>query len=110
MKNIKSLAAVLAVAFIIGCASTSTTAYKTLSALQATTSAAYAGYLDLVVTGKLTTNSVPVVSRDYTLYLAVWNSAVSIAATGTNAPATQPAIDASAKVVSDITLAKAGAL
>ena len=109
MKNIKTLAAVLAVAFLIGCA-TSAVAYKTLSALQVTTSAAYAGYLDLVVTGKLTTNSVPVVSRDYTLYLATWNAAVSIAAQGTNAPATQPVTDASAKVISDITQAKAGAL
>src|ERR1035437_8359477 len=109
MKKLNTLAAVLAVAFLIGCA-TSAVAYKTLSALQVTTSAAYAGYLDLVVTGQVKTNSVPVVSRDYTLYLAAWNAAVSIASQGTNAPATQPVTDASAKVISDITQAKAGAL
>ena len=110
MRQMKSLAVVLAVAFLIGCASQSTVAYKTLSALQVTTSAAYAGYLDLVVTGQIKTNSVPTVSRDYTLYLAAWNAAVSIASKGTNAPATAPVADAAAKVVSDISLAKGGAL
>ena len=110
MKHIKSLAAVVAVAFLIGCASQVAATYKTLSALQVTTSAAYAGYLDLVVTGQVKTNSVPTVSRDYTLYLAAWNAAVTISAQGTNAPATQPVTDAAAKVVSDITLAKGGAL
>ena len=110
MKQLKLLAGIFVLAVLIGCATQSATAYKTLAALQATTSSAYAGYLDLVVTGQIKTNSVPVVSRDYTLYLAAWNGAVSIASQGTNASATQPVTDAAAKVVSDITLAKGGAL
>ena len=110
MKYAKNIVGAIALAVLIGCTTQSAVAYKTLSALQATTSAAYAGYLDLVVTGQLKTNSVPVVSRDYTYYLAAWNAAVSIASLGTNALATQPVADAAAKVVHDITLAKGGAL
>lgn len=106
----KRLLIIPLLAILIGCASQVANTYKTLSALQMTTSAAYSGYLDLVVTGQLKTNSVPTVSRDYTLYLAAWNAAVSIASQGTNAPATAPVTDAAAKVVSDITLAKGGAL
>lgn len=83
------------------------TAYKTLSTLQATTSGAYDAYLDLVVTGKLPTNSVPTVSRDYTVFLAVWNASVALAAQGTNSPATQPAMDAATRVLTDINLSKA---
>ena len=104
----KTLAAV-SVALLIGlmgCVSASKTVYNTLASVQATTSGAYSGYLDLVVQGKLSTNSVPMVSKDYTIYQAVWNSAVSVAALGTNAPATQPVTDAASKVVADITIAK----
>ena len=106
MKYIKSFSAVVAVALLIGCASQNATAYKTLSSIQVTTSGAYNAYLDLVVQGKVPTNSVPAVSRDYTLYQSVWNSAVAVAAAGVSAPATAPVIDAANKVVSDITIAK----
>ena len=106
MKTIKTLAAICAVAFLIGCATASRTVYNTLASVQVTTSGAYSAYLDLVVQGKLPTNSVPLVSKDYTIYQNVWNSAVSVAALGVNAPATQPVTDAAAKVVADITIAK----
>jgi hypothetical protein len=106
MKTIKFLSAVFAVAFLIGCVSASKTVYNTLASVQVTTSGAYSAYLDLVVQGKLTTNSVPLISKDYTIYQGVWNTAVSVAALGVNAPATTPVTDAASKVIADITIAK----
>lgn len=93
-------------AIFIGCATQSRTLYNTLASVQATTSGAYSGYLDLVVQGKLTTNSVPVVSRDYTLFQGAWSSAVTMAAGGVTNPAPQNVTEASAKVLADITVAK----
>lgn len=98
----KKLIPLLALLFIVGCASQSKTIYNTLSSIQITTSGAYNAYLDLVVQGKLSTNSVPVVSRDYTAFQAAWNGAVAVAAMGINSPPTQPVVDASTKVINDI--------
>jgi hypothetical protein len=86
-----------------------TVTYNTLSSIQVSTAGAYSAYLDLVITGKLATNSVPVVSRDYTLFQTAWNAAVSVASMGLETPATQPVTDAAIKVVADITVAKGGA-
>jgi hypothetical protein len=106
MKKLTSLAAALAVAVLIGCATTGTTVYRTLATVQITTSSAYNAYLDLVVQGKVSTNMVPVVSRDYTAFVAVWNGAVGVAALGVQAPATAPVIDAANKVIADVAVAK----
>jgi hypothetical protein len=106
MRKLTSLAAALAVAVLIGCATTGTTVYRTLATVQITTSSAYNAYLDLVVQGKVSTNMVPVVSRDYTAFVAVWNGAVGVAALGVQAPATAPVIDAANKVIADVAVAK----
>lgn len=106
MKPLQTLAAACAVAFLVGCATQRATLFKTLASVQVTTSQAYNAYLDLVVQGKLSTNSVPVVSRDYTAFQAVWNGAVSVAALGVQAPPTQPVTEAAAKVAADIATAK----
>ena len=106
MRNIKSIAAVLAVAFLIGCASQSRTIFNTLASIQATTQGAYGGYLNLVVQGKIPTNSVPTISRDYNLFQATWTAAAMIAQWNTNTVASQPVLDASAKVITDINIAK----
>lgn len=103
---IKSLAAIVALAIVVGCASQSKTVYNTLASVQVTTSGAYNAYLDLVVQGKVPTNSVPVVSRDYTIFQGVWNGAVQVASLGVQAPATAPVSAASAAVLADITAAK----
>ena len=82
------------------------TAFNTLASVQLSTQAAYNGYLDLVVQGQVTTNEVPTVSQDYTLFMTVWAATVQLASQGTNAPATAPVAAAAAKVITDITLAK----
>jgi len=106
MKHIKSIAAVLAVAFLIGCASQSKVLYNTLASVQVATTGAYNSYLDLVVQGKLTTNSVPVISKDYNLFQQVWSAAVYVAQWQTNSAVPQSVLDASSKVVTDINAAK----
>ena len=108
MKRLQSLAAIAALVFVIGCASQQTTLYKTLASVQIATAGAYNGYLDLVIQGKVSTNSVPVVSRDYTIFLGVWNGAVQAASSGVQAPATAPVTAAAAVVVADINTAKKG--
>ena len=107
MKYMKSFAAVLAVAFLIGCVTTGAV-YRTLASVQVSTSSAYNAYLDLVVQGAVTTNMVPVVSRDYTLFVAVWNRAVNVASLGVEEPATAPVIEAANKVIADVAVAKKG--
>lgn len=98
----------LALLFLPGmtCRTAQTTAYKTLAAVEATTMAAYTSYLQLVVAGAIPTNSVPAVTRDFTIFQATMEAAVTLAAQGTNAPTTQPVSDAAAKVLTDINLAK----
>lgn len=106
MKNVKSLAAVFAVAFLIGCASQQRVTYNTLASVQVATTGAYSSYLDLVIQGKVTTNSVPTVSKDYDIFQTVWNGAVVVARWATNSPASQQVLDAAAVVVTDINKAK----
>lgn len=81
-------------------------AYTSLAAVEASTMKAYTSYLQLVVAGQVTTNSVPVVSRDFNLFQAVMSATVAVAAQGTNSPTTQPVSDAAAKVLLDINQAK----
>jgi hypothetical protein len=107
MKKTKLLVfgAALCVALVVGCTSPSTTTYNTLSSVEATTSAAYTGYLSSVVHGIVPTNSVPVVSRDFNLFQAVMAATVAVAAQGSNAPVTTQVSAAASQVIVDITLA-----
>lgn len=102
----KKLIPLIALIVIVGCATQSRNIYNTLSSLHIATSGAYNAYLDLVVQGKIPTNSVPVVSRDYTEFQSAWNVAVNAAAAGVSAPPTQPVMDLAAQVTADINTAK----
>ena len=106
MNQIKHLAAIAALVLIVGCASQSKTTYNTLASVQIATAGAYSAYLDLVIQGKLATNSVPIISQDYTVFQSVWNSAVRVASLGVQAPPTAPVIATAAKVTTDIAVAK----
>ena len=114
MRKTKTIAAVLGLccALILlpamTCApSAQTASYNTLSSVQLTTSGAYNAYLDLVIQGKIATNMVPTISRDYSIFMAVWSGAVSVAETGVIAPATPSVAVAAATVIADINIAKA---
>lgn len=108
MKHIKSLAAVIAVAFLIGCAGQSRVTYNTLASVESATTGAFDSYLALVVSGQVRTNDVPVVSRDYNLFKISWSAAVALAQWNTNAIAIPQVTDASATVLADIVNAKNG--
>lgn len=108
MKHVKTFATVFAIALLVGCASQSRVVYNTLASVQAATTGAYDGYLSLVVSGKLTTNAVPAISRDYNTFQTVWSAAVMLAQFNTNTVAPQNVTDASTKVLSGIVTAKGG--
>lgn len=106
MKHIKILAAVFAVALIVGCASQSRTVYNTLASVQATTMQAYDVYLDQVVKGQVKTNGVPAVSRVFNDFQLTWSAAVAAAQWNTNAVATPAVVTASGNVTTTIAIAK----
>lgn len=61
----------------IGCStSQQTKEYKTVAATEASVAGAYSAYLDLVITGKVATNSVPRVSRAFNSFQAAALAAV----------------------------------
>jgi hypothetical protein len=81
------LIGVAALVLAAGCASQSGTAYKTLDATIIGVHAGYDTYLNLVVDGKLTTNSVPKVSVAYNVFQNAANAAVIASADSlTNIP------------------------
>lgn len=107
MRHTKNIVAACLVAlFVVACASQSRVTFNTLASVQTVTTGAYNSYLDLVIQKKLPTNSVPIVSKDYNLFQVVWGATVIVAQWNTNAPPTQPVLDAAAKVVADINTAK----
>jgi hypothetical protein len=106
MKHIKSLAAVVAVAFLIGCASQGKLLYNTLASVQTVTTGTYNGYLDLVVKGTLPTNSVPKISKDYNAFQSVWSAAVMVAQFNTNTIAPAVVVSASSNLLYEINVAK----
>lgn len=110
MKNrIRTLIAAVGIAaLLIGCATQSTIAYKSLSAVEAATVTAYTTYLQGVVAGTIPTNSVPSITRDFMLFQSAMQATVAIASQGGNAPATQPINDASTKLLTEIATAKVG--
>jgi acetylglutamate synthase len=104
----KKLIIPIIAALLIGCVSQSRTVYNTLASIQVTTSGAFNTYLDLVVTGKLATNSVPAISKDYNTFQTLWSSAVMVAQFNTNSVAPTEVISASTTVITDIANAKKG--
>jgi hypothetical protein len=107
MKKLKLIPILAVVALICAaCASQSRVVYNTLASIQVATAGAYNGYLSLVVQGKVTTNAVPQISRDFNLFQQTWSAAVMIAQFNTNTTAPQIVLDQSAAVISEINIAK----
>ena len=100
----KNLLLSLSLVLLVGCASQSRVVYNTLAAVETTTVGAYNAYLDLVVKGNLTTNSVPVVSKDFNIFQTSWTAAVMVAQWNTNTVAPQAVVDLSTTVLTDINL------
>lgn len=79
---------VVFIGLVIGCQSpTANTQFKTISAAETSVNAAYSAYVDLVVTGKIPTNSVPQVASAFNSFqsaahVAIVNHGLNL----TNAP------------------------
>jgi len=103
----KKLIPVVALILLVGCSlTTKRITYNTLASTQISTTAAYDGYLDLVVKGKMKTNSVPEVARKYNMFQVVWNAAVVVAQWNTNSVAPPAVNNASTAVFTAIMEAK----
>lgn len=106
MKRLSQFACLAALVFAVSCASQSRKLYQSLATVEVVTTGAFASYLDLVVTGKVRTNDVPVVSADYNTFKQVWSAAVVVAQWDTNSVAPANVTSASTKVLTDINNAK----
>lgn len=90
MKHLKAHPIVLTllacVALFVGCTtSQQTTGFNTLQTTESIVDTGYSNYLHLVITGQLSTNSVPAVSKAYNDLHAVINTAAVVDEAGTNA-------------------------
>lgn len=106
MRTFKSLAAVFAVALLIGCASQGRLLYNTLASVQTVTTGAFNSYLSMVVKGTIATNSVPTISKDYNNFQMLWSAAVAVAQFNTNTVAPAPVVAASSNLLYEINVAK----
>lgn len=104
MRNLLAIFALgLLIGIPIGCGTTpKSVAYKTLYGLEQTTVSAYDGYLQLVIQGKVRTNSVPKISRDFNQFQTAMQAAIELANHSTNALASANLVIASEGIVSSI--------
>lgn len=79
---------------------------NTIATLGYTVDASYKAYLDLVVTDKLPTNSVPAVSKSYTAFQSAYNTALTLSVMNSNAPPSLELNKAAADVTAAIKSAK----
>lgn len=84
-----------------------TIAYNTLYSVEKSTTAAYDGYLDLVIKGEVKKDGVPSVSQAFNRFQVGMQTALTAAQYNYNAPASQTVTDLAAAVLNAILTAKA---
>lgn len=110
MKTRIILPFLLVIALAWGCSTSQRRAtYNSFATVGMTTDAAVKSYLDLLVKGQVSTNSFPVIIRDYQTFQVAFNLALSAAQFSTNAAAPPDVIQLSGVVLSDVAVAKGGA-
>jgi len=93
--------------FINGCAGLSTVAgYQTLGTLEASSNASYQTYNQLVVSGQVKTNDLPIVAKAYNTFQVVMIQAIIQAQNNTNAPVTVDVQTAASALASTIATAQ----
>lgn len=113
----KKLFASLAIAFAVllpaaaiftACQSPSAqrTAFNTVYSVGKTVDAGYRSYLDLVVAGKVPTNGVPKIAREYDAFQSAFRAASLLVVLNTNAPAPAELITQAAAFAVEIEAAK----
>jgi hypothetical protein len=107
MKTKLILPLIIVFALAWGCSTSQRRAtYNSLATVAHTTDAAVKGYLDLVIQGQISTNSVPTVARDYQVYQAAFSLALSAAQFNTNTVAPPNVVELSGTVINSINTAK----
>lgn len=114
--RVQSIAAVSLLAFCLcfplvalqqGCATTTqTTTYNTLAATGQLVNGAFTAYMDLVVKGKVPTNSVPTMASAYNDFQQVYGAALTLAQYNPNAVAPSNVVASANTLVSKIALAE----
>lgn len=89
-----------------GCQTAQKVVYTTLYSAEKATVSAYDSYLDLVIAGKVPTNDVPTISREFNAFQASMQAAIVAANFNTNAPVSPQLISASQAIIVDIQTAK----
>ena len=102
----KYLVSIFAAVILIGGASQQKLLYNTLASVETVTTGAFNGYLQLAVTGKIPTNSVPTISKDYNSFQQLWLGAVAVAQFNTNSVAPPIVVNASSNLLYEINVAK----
>jgi hypothetical protein len=107
MKTKLILPLLIVVALAWGCSTSQRRAtYNSLATVGHTTDAAVKSYLDLVIQGQVSTNSVPTVAKNYQTFQAAFNAAVALAQFNTNAVAPPNVVALSGVVINSINTAK----
>ena len=88
IRNIFLIALAFSTGIFIGCASANLNAFKTLGSTEVAVTAAYSGYVDLVIQGKVPTNGIPNVSHAFNAFQSGMSAAVIAAQFNTNSIAT----------------------
>ena len=84
----KTLLTCILLAALVGCTTNQQTiAYKSLYTVEKVTTGAYDGYLDSIIVGQTTTNSLPRVSSAFNKFQASFVVALDAVQFNTNAPA-----------------------
>lgn len=103
----KYLTALLLAIGLAACTtSQQTAAYNTIFSLEKTTTAAYDGYLDLVIQGQVQTNAMPVVAKAYNNFQAAATTATDAANYSTNALAPPNLVTLAQDVINQINTAR----
>ena len=90
----------LSLCLISGCATNK--AYTTLAAAEQSVDAAYKAYNDLLVQGKVSTNSAPTVAKAYNNFQLTVTVATAMANGNSNAPAPTNLVSQASSVISTI--------
>lgn len=103
----KLLLSLSLIVLMVGCTTTQQqTTYKTLYTVEHLTVSTYDGYLDTVIKGQTTTNSVPQVSKAYNDFQAAYIIALDAAEYNTNALAPENLVVESQDIINLINTVK----
>jgi len=82
--------------------------FNTISSMESGVDSAYKAYLDLVVTGKVSTNAVPSISQKYDLFQTAVRTSITVSTLSSNSPPSGALTAQAADILTSISAAKGG--